>query len=94
MSKEGFDLGWVPISLALAGGVASSPLRAVLVAGLHRGWLLICGGVACRGGRGGRPQWMARVPQWVTRLFLMLPVNWHYVLQRCFPLAFMLQVLA
>ena len=54
MASEG--VGWVPISLALAGGVASSPLRAVLVAGLHRGWLLICGGVACRGGRGGRPQ--------------------------------------
>ena len=31
-------------------------LVAVLVVGLERGWLLICGGSVCRGGRGGRPQ--------------------------------------
>ena len=44
----GFPSSW-PVSLRAV-------LVAVLVVGLERGWLLICGGSVCRGGRGGRPQ--------------------------------------
>ena len=44
----GFPSSW-PASLRAV-------LVAVLVVGLERGWLLICGGSVCRGGRGGRPQ--------------------------------------